>query len=122
MKRDRTCTDGGYALEPNEKLDIHRILQDLENYRPRRTGWTWREQQPGQQLGPFKYSQTSAPLKQSIPLPAAKYFQNIDPQPDCVITTEIASGRFEDDIRRMRMAAWHGADHIMVIAPRARAI
>ena len=40
---------------------------------------------------------------------------NIDPQPDCVITTEIASGRFEDDIRRMRMAAWHGADHMMVI-------
>ncbi|WP_312578886.1 D-ornithine 4,5-aminomutase subunit OraE, partial [Clostridium sp.] len=32
-----------------------------------------------------------------------------------VITSEIASGRFEDDIRRMRMAAWHGADHIMVI-------
>ena len=32
-----------------------------------------------------------------------------------MITTEIASGRFEDDIRRMRMAAWHGADHIMVI-------
>ena len=32
-----------------------------------------------------------------------------------LITTEIASGRFEDDIRRMRMAAWHGADHIMVI-------
>ena len=31
------------------------------------------------------------------------------------ITTEIASGRFEDDIRRMRMAAWHGADHLMVI-------
>ena len=31
------------------------------------------------------------------------------------MTTEIASGRFEDDIRRMRMAAWHGADHIMVI-------
>lgn len=32
-----------------------------------------------------------------------------------VITSEIASGRFEDDIRRMRMAAWHGADHLMVI-------
>ncbi|MBY1739325.1 cobalamin-dependent protein, partial [Clostridioides difficile] len=29
--------------------------------------------------------------------------------------TEIASGRFEDDIRRMRMAAHHGADHLMVI-------
>ena len=50
-----------------------------------------------------------------MPLPAAHYFDNIDPQPDCVVTTEIASGRFEDDIRRMRMAAWHGADHMMVI-------
>lgn len=50
-----------------------------------------------------------------MPLPSAKYFDNIDPQPMPVITTEIASGRFEDDIRRMRMAAWHGADHIMVI-------
>jgi D-ornithine 4,5-aminomutase subunit beta len=30
---------------------------------------------------------------------------NMDPQPDYTITTEIASGRFEDDIRRMRMAA-----------------
>jgi D-ornithine 4,5-aminomutase subunit beta len=45
----------------------------------------------------------------------AHNFDNIDPQPLPVITTEIASGRFEDDIRRMRMAAWHGADHIMVI-------
>ncbi len=48
-------------------------------------------------------------------LPSAHYFDNIDPQPDTVITSEIASGRFEEDIRRMRMAAWHGADHIMVI-------
>ena len=31
------------------------------------------------------------------------------------MTSEIASGHFEDDIRRMRMAAWNGADHIMVI-------
>ena len=50
-----------------------------------------------------------------MPLPASKYFNGVDPQPVQVITTEIASGRFEDDIRRMRMAAWHGADHIMVI-------
>jgi D-ornithine 4,5-aminomutase subunit beta len=50
-----------------------------------------------------------------VPLPAAHAFGNIDPQCDVVITTEIASGRFEDDLRRMRMAAWHGADHIMVI-------
>ncbi|MBQ6684884.1 MAG: cobalamin-dependent protein, partial [Firmicutes bacterium] len=48
-------------------------------------------------------------------LPSSKYFDGMDPQPAPVITTEIASGRFEDDIRRMRMAAWHGADHIMVI-------
>src|SRR5690606_8277768 len=53
--------------------------------------------------------------KNSVHLPSAHYFDNIDPQPDVVITSEIASGRFEDDIRRMRMAAWHGADHIMVI-------
>ena len=50
-----------------------------------------------------------------MPLPSAHSFGNIDPQCDFVITTEIASGRFEDDLRRMRMAAWHGADHIMVI-------
>jgi len=68
-----------------------------------------------QRIGPFTYRETSQGLRRSVPLPAAKYFGNIDPQPDCVITTEIASGRFEDDIRRMRMAAWHGADHIMVI-------
>ena len=57
----------------------------------------------------------STPLKNYIPMPSAQYFGNIDPQPNNTITTEIASGRFEDDIRRMRMAAWHGADHIMVI-------
>lgn len=115
MKQARICTGHEYRLSPGEKLDVSRILEGLENYKPRRSGWTWRKKQPAQQVGPFTYSQTSEPLKQSIPLPAAKYFQNIDPQPDCVITTEIASGRFEDDIRRMRMAAWHGADHIMVI-------
>lgn len=103
-------------MKINEKLDIQELLQDLKDYRPRRKGWTWRKPLPeGSQIGPFKYKQVSEPLKNSIPLPAAKYFGCIDPQPECVITTEIASGRFEDDIRRMRMAAWHGADHIMVI-------
>ena len=103
-------------LDPNEKLDIEAILEDLEDYRPPRKGWTWRKPLPKDtQIGPFQYKQVSAPLKNSLPLPAAKYFGGIDPQPECVITTEIASGRFEDDIRRMRMAAWHGADHIMVI-------
>jgi D-ornithine 4,5-aminomutase subunit beta len=66
-------------------------------------------------MGPFHFRDMSKPLKNGIGLPASKYFDNIDPQPSCVVTTEIASGRFEDDIRRMRMAAWHGADHLMVI-------
>lgn len=103
-------------LDVNAKLDIVEILKDLKDYRPRRRGWTWRRPlPPGTKVGPFEYRQISEPLKNSIPLPAAKYFGGIDPQPEYVITTEIASGRFEDDIRRMRMAAWHGADHIMVI-------
>lgn len=103
-------------LKPNEKLDIENILKDLDKYRPRRRGWTWRKGVgEKRQMGKFEYYDTSEPLNNSQPLPAAKYFNNIDPQPKSVITTEIASGRFEDDIRRMRMAAWHGADHLMVI-------
>jgi len=102
-------------LLPNEKLDVVKLLEGLEHYRPRRSGWHWREPVADQHLYEFDYKQTSKGLKNSIPLPAAHYFGNIDPQPDCVVTTEIASGRVEDDIRRMRMAAWHGADHMMVI-------
>jgi D-ornithine 4,5-aminomutase subunit beta len=103
-------------LLPNEKLRVEEILKDLEKYSPRRKGWAWRKQLPaGTRVDGFTYNQISEPLKNSIGLPAAHYFENIDPQPDPVITSEIASGRFEDDIRRMRMAAWHGADHIMVI-------
>ena len=103
------------ALDPNEKLDVAGLLEGLEHYRPRRSGWHWREQVPDQHLYEFDYKETSKGLERSIPLPAAHYFDDIDPQPDCVVTTEIASGRVEDDIRRMRMAAWHGADHMMVI-------
>ncbi|MEW6243474.1 MAG: D-ornithine 4,5-aminomutase subunit OraE [Bacillota bacterium] len=102
------------TLHPNKKIDIEEVLADLEHYRPRRKGWCWREAD-GRKEGAFEYRQASKRLESSIPLPAARHFGGIDPQPDCVITTEIASGRFEDDIRRMRMAAWHGADHIMVI-------
>ncbi|HNZ12528.1 MAG TPA: D-ornithine 4,5-aminomutase subunit OraE [Anaerolineaceae bacterium] len=103
-------------LDPNKKLNIEQILQDLEHYHPRRKGWTWRRVPAGGvDMGPFHYRDMSEPLKRSIGLPASKYFDHIDPQPSCVVTTEIASGHFEDDIRRMRMAAWHGADHIMVI-------
>ena len=105
----------GIHLEPNEKLDVREILKDLDKYEPRRRGWHWREPAPELEMGPFTYKDCSVPLKNSVGLPPAKFFGDIDPQPLPVITTEIASGRFEDDIRRMRMAAWHGADHIMVI-------
>ncbi len=104
-----------FELKPNEKLDVREILKDLDKYEPRRRGWTWRKPAPNLKMGPFEYHDVSEPLKNGVGLPPAKYFEDIDPQPLPVITTEIASGRFEDDIRRMRMAAWHGADHIMVI-------
>jgi D-ornithine 4,5-aminomutase subunit beta len=101
-------------LDPAKKLNIEELLNNLEDYRPRRKGWTWRKK-IDYSTDQFKFKDMTEPLKNSVPLPAAKYFNNIDPQPAPTITTEIASGRFEDDIRRMRMAAWHGADHIMVI-------
>jgi len=104
-----------YRLDPDSAIDVREILKDLERYRPRRRGWTWRKPAPGLKMGDFVYHDASEPLKRSVPLPPAHHFGGIDPQPAPVITTEIASGRFEDDIRRMRMAAHHGADHIMVI-------
>ena len=102
-------------LSPDQKLDVREVLDDLEHYRPRRKGWTWRVRDYDHQSGPFIYKDASADLENSIPLPSAHAFGDIDPQCDMVVTTEIASGRFEDDLRRMRMAAWHGADHLMVI-------
>ncbi|MCK9217721.1 MAG: lysine 5,6-aminomutase subunit alpha, partial [Firmicutes bacterium] len=103
-------------LDPNKKIDIKKILEGLEDYRPRRRGWHWRKGTNKKRIiGDFEYFEASEDLKNSVPLPGSRGFGYIDPQPDCVVTTEIASGRFEDDLRRMRMAAWHGADHIMVI-------
>ena len=90
----------------NEKLDIDYILKDLEHYPPRKHRWNWRTPAPGLKMNAFTYQECSEPLKNSVPLPSAKYFDNIDPQPQPVITTEIASGRFEDDIRRMAEAAF----------------
>ena len=104
-----------YKLSPDAPINVAEILKDLDKYRPRRRGWTWRKPVPNLHMGPFEYQDATEPLKSSVPLPPAHYFGDIDPQPAPVITTEIASGRFEDDIRRMRMAAHHGADHIMVI-------
>ena len=102
-------------LKENKKLDIDYILKDLDKYKPKRRGWVWREHLENLEMGPFKYKDCTKPLKKSVGLPSSKYFNNIDPQPSPVITTEIDSGRFVDDIRRMRMAAHHGADHLMVI-------
>ncbi len=101
-------------LDINKKIDVAEVLKDLDKYEPKRRGWHWREEY-NEPMGEFEYKEISKPLKNSKALPSATSFANIDPQPKAVITSEIASGRFEDDIRRMRMAAWHGADHIMVI-------
>jgi D-ornithine 4,5-aminomutase subunit beta len=102
-------------LFPDQKLDIREVLKDLAFYRPKRKGWTWRQPITDHQVGPFILKDTSKNLTNSVPLPAAHAFEDMDPQCAVVVTTEIASGRFEDDLRRMRMVAWHGADHIMVI-------
>ncbi|MDD7523025.1 MAG: D-ornithine 4,5-aminomutase subunit OraE [Clostridiales bacterium] len=104
-----------YRLTPDKPIDVAEILKDLKDYRPRRRGWVWRKPVENLHMGSFEYHDCTEPLERSVPLPPAHYFGDIDPQPAPVITTEIASGRFEDDIRRMRMAAYHGADHIMVI-------
>lgn len=104
-------------LKADQKIDIEKLLENIEDYKPKRKGWKWRSKtQNKKKVGKFTYADISDNLlKNSVPLPSASYFNDIDPQPEPVITTEIASGRFEDDIRRMRMAAWHGADHLMVI-------
>ncbi|WP_010292923.1 D-ornithine 4,5-aminomutase subunit OraE [Clostridium senegalense] len=101
-------------LEKNKKINVEEILKDLDKYTPKRRGWHWREEYE-EPIGEFTYKEISKPLENSRSLPSSRSFNNIDPQPIPIITSEIASGRFEDDIRRMRMAAWHGADHIMVI-------
>ena len=83
-----------FKLKPNEKLDVREILKDLDKYEPRRRGWTWRKHVDNLKMGPFEYHDCSEPLKNGVGLPPAKYFGDIDPQPDAVITTEIASGRY----------------------------
>lgn len=104
------------VLRADQPLPVDAVIEGLVHYRPRRRGWSWRAPgKPDVDEAPWHHKQVSAPLDRGVPLQAAEYFGAIDPQPDCVITAEIASGRFEDDLRRMRMAAWHGADHIMVI-------
>lgn len=111
----RTSPAPAITLERTAPLPVDALLRDLDGYRPRRRGWTWRRPADADADTPFRYASLSSPLATGAPLQAAEYFGGADPQPDCVVTAEIASGRFEDDLRRMRMAAWHGADHMMVI-------
>ena len=60
-------------LDPNVKLDIEHILENLENYHPPRKGWTWRNvPAEGVNMGPFHFRNMSAPLKNSIGLPASQ--------------------------------------------------
>ena len=83
-----------YRLDKEQQIDVREILKDLEHYRPRRRGWTWRKPAPNLQMGQFVYQDCSEPLKQSVPLPPANHFEDIDPQPLPALTTERASGRF----------------------------
>lgn len=76
-------------LDENTKLDIHEILDDLANYRPRRRGWSWRTPVPRYKMHNFEYHDMAESLKKYVPLPSAKYFDNIDPQGTSSITTEI---------------------------------
>ena len=50
-------------LDVNKKIDVKELLKDLENYRPKRRGWTWREKSEKQTYGPFEFSDMSTPLK-----------------------------------------------------------
>ena len=44
-------------LSPEEKLDPREVLRDLETYRPRRKGWSWREPVPPERR-PLELPQT----------------------------------------------------------------
>ena len=53
-------------LSPDEKLDPREVLRDLDRYRPRRHGWTWRRRLPHQEVGPFVLEDISEPLARSV--------------------------------------------------------
>ena len=51
-----------YKLSPDKPIDVAEILKDLENYRPRRRGWTWRKPVENLHMGPFVYHDCTEPL------------------------------------------------------------
>ena len=64
-------------LDPNTKINVEEILEDLENYHPPRKGWTWRTvPEGGVDMAGFHFRNMSEPLKNSVPMPTAKYFDD----------------------------------------------
>ena len=53
-------------LHPDAKLDVVELLRDLEHYRPRRKGWTWRRPRERHRAGPFDLEEVSEDLARSI--------------------------------------------------------
>ena len=54
-------------LDPNTKINVEEILEDLENYHPPRKGWTWRTvPEGGVDMAGFHFRNMSEPLKNSV--------------------------------------------------------
>ena len=70
-------------------------------------------------MGPFTYREATLPTKEG--LPSSNISTGSIPSPS-LSSLRKSLRTFEDDIRRMRMAAWHGADHIMVIRTAGQSI
>ena len=51
------------ALDADKKIDIREVLKDLDQYRPKRKGWTWRKLVKRNKTGPFEFRDTSENLK-----------------------------------------------------------
>ena len=48
-----------YKLQMDQRIDVEEILKDLDQYRPKRRGWIWREKAVNQAAGPFQYREIS---------------------------------------------------------------
>ena len=49
-------------LNPEQKIDVEEVLKDLDQYRPKRKGWSWRQKIENQKIGPFVYRNSSESL------------------------------------------------------------
>ena len=81
-KKDRLvpARETTLSLQPDQRLDIRKILEGLEDYHSPRRPWHWREERGQErQVGDFSYYEVSKPLKQSVPLPGSRGFGYIDP-------------------------------------------